>query len=37
MFHRRVLFIAAAATIVSGCATLSLPVSVADTIAANPS
>ena len=37
MFHRRVLFIAAAAVIVSGCATLSSPVSVADTIAANPS
>lgn len=37
MFHRRVLFIAAAAAIVSGCATMSSPVSVADTIAANPS
>ena len=37
MFHRRVLFIAAAAVIVSGCATMSSPVSVADTIAANPS
>ena len=37
MFHRRVLFIAAAVAIVSGCATMSSPVSVADTIAANPS
>ena len=37
MFHRRILFIAATAAIVSGCATMSSPVSVADTIAANPS
>ena len=37
MFHRRVLLVAAAAVIVSGCATMSAPVSVADTIAANPS
>ena len=37
MFHRRVLFIAAAVAIVSGCATVSSPVPVADTIAANPS
>ena len=37
MFHRRVLFIAVAAALVSGCATVSSPVSVADTIAANPS
>ena len=37
MFHRRVLLVAAAAAIVSGCATMSSPVSVADTIAANPS
>lgn len=37
MFHRRVLFVAAAVAIVSGCATMSSPVSVADTIAANPS
>ena len=37
MFHRRVLLVAAAAAIVSGCATMSTPVSVADTIAANPS
>lgn len=37
MFHRRVLLVAAAAAIVSGCATMSAPVSVADTIAANPS
>ena len=37
MFHRRVLFVALAATIVSGCASMSSPRSVADTIAANPS
>ncbi|MDP1954737.1 MAG: fasciclin domain-containing protein [Polaromonas sp.] len=37
MFRRRVLLVAAAAAIVSGCATMSSPVSVADTIAANPS
>lgn len=37
MFYRRFLLIAAAATVVSGCATPSLPLSVADTIAANPS
>ncbi len=37
MFHRRVLFVALAATIMSGCASMSSPKSVADTIAANPS
>jgi uncharacterized surface protein with fasciclin (FAS1) repeats len=37
MFHRRVLFVALAATIVSGCASMSSPQSVADTIAANAS
>ncbi|MES2401168.1 MAG: fasciclin domain-containing protein, partial [Pseudomonadota bacterium] len=37
MFHRRVLFVALAATLVSGCASMSSPKSVADTIAATPS
>jgi uncharacterized surface protein with fasciclin (FAS1) repeats len=37
MFHRRFLFLAAAAALISGCATVSAPVSLADTIAANPS
>lgn len=37
MFHRRVLFVALAATIVSGCASMSSPKSVADTIAADSS
>ena len=36
MFHRRLLIIAAAAALMSGCASVSSPVSVADTIAANP-
>jgi uncharacterized surface protein with fasciclin (FAS1) repeats len=37
MFHRRVLLLALAATLVSACASMSPPRSVADTIAADPS
>ena len=37
MFHRRILFVALAATIVSGCASMSSPKSVADIIAVTPS
>jgi uncharacterized surface protein with fasciclin (FAS1) repeats len=37
MLNRRILFIAAAAAVVAGCATQSAPVSIADTIASNPS
>lgn len=37
MFHRRLILIAAAAAMVAGCATRSVPAPVADTIAATPS
>jgi len=37
MFHRRILLVAVAAALVSGCASMSSPKSVADTIAATPS
>jgi uncharacterized surface protein with fasciclin (FAS1) repeats len=37
MLNRRILFIAAAAAVVAGCATQPAPVSIADTIASNPS
>jgi len=37
MLNRRILFIAAAAAVMAGCATQPAPVSIADTIASNPS
>ncbi|MDW5444937.1 fasciclin domain-containing protein [Polaromonas sp. SM01] len=37
MFQRRVLFVAAVAVLVSACATVPAPVSVADTLTATPS
>ncbi len=37
MFHRRLLVVALAATLVTGCASMSSPRSVADTLAATPS
>lgn len=37
MFSRRILFSALAATLVSACASMSAPTTVADTLAANPS